>query len=257
MEDFKIEEKLLLIEGSLASTILAEGLNCLRKADIYQKGMYYQAFFSLSIGIERLLKLIIIYDYRAKNSGKMPENRVIKEKGHNLYEMINIVAPKILENDLNKIIIRFLSEFAKYSRYYNLDTITGKSIQKINPLEEWNIIEKMILKEYKAKIKEIQNKKKFASYINQTSDILYLSMNLNQITDTLDIINEVEKRDIVQGYNVLVFYKIIRSLVYILTDYELQNNFFPNLREFFKYFKGNYTDGEIRRKKNWKNIITG
>ena len=62
MEEFNQAEKLLLIEGSLSAYALANGLDCLRRANVYEKGMYYQSFFSLSIGIERLLKLIIIYE---------------------------------------------------------------------------------------------------------------------------------------------------------------------------------------------------
>lgn len=133
MYDFSREEKLLLIEGSLTAFALADGLDCLRKANVYEKGMYYKAFFSLSIGLERLLKLIIMYEYRIRNNGNFPDNKEIKTKGHNLYEMFNIVVPEILENDLYNNIIKFLSNFAKTTRYYNLDVLTGEEIQELNP----------------------------------------------------------------------------------------------------------------------------
>ena len=42
-----------------------------------------------------------------------------------------------------------------------------------------------------------------------------------------------------------------------VTEYELKNNLFPYLREYFIYFRADYTDGEIRRKKSWRNITTG
>lgn len=257
MEDFSMEEKLLLIEGSLTAFALAEGLDCLRKANVYEKGMYYQAFFSLSIGLERLLKLIIIYDYRVRNNGNFPENKEIKAKGHNLYEMFKIVVPNILKNNLYNSTINFLSDFAKTTRYYNLDVLTGKETQKLNPLEEWNNIEKMILKEYNAKIKTIPNKDELINNLNQTADILFFDMNSNQINNAIYIVDEIEQRDIIQGYNVLVLYKIITLLVNILTEYEIKNNLFPCLREYFKYFRANYSDGEIRRKKSWRNIIIG
>ena len=32
-------------EGYLTSSLLGNGLNALRKADLYNKGLYYQAFF--------------------------------------------------------------------------------------------------------------------------------------------------------------------------------------------------------------------
>ena len=241
MQEFSIEEKLLLIEGSLTAYSLAEGLDCLRKANIYEKGMYYQAFFSLSIGIERLLKLIIIYDYRANNNGAFPENKEIKEKGHNLYNSI----------------INFLSDFARTTRYYNLDVLTGEESQKLNPLGEWNYIERMILKEYNAEIKITPNKNILVNNLNQITDVVFLDMNLNAVSNAMYIVNEIEERDIIQGYSVLTFYKIISALVNILTECEIKNNLFPCIREFFSHFRANYTDGEIRRKKGWRNIVKG
>ena len=208
MQDFSKEERLLLIEGSLTAFSLAEGLDCLRKASVYEKGMYYQAFFSLSIGIERLLKLIIIYDHRAKNNGNFPENKEIKAKGHDLYEMFNVVVPNILKNDLYNSTINFLSDFAKTTRYYNLDVLTGKEIQKLNPLEEWNNIEKMILKEYKVEIKITPNKNVLVNNLNQIADVLFLDMNSYPVNNAEYIVNEIEEREKTQGYNVLVFYII-------------------------------------------------
>lgn len=257
MEEFDQAEKLLLIEGSLSAYALANGLDCLRRANVYEKGMYYQSFFSLSIGIERLLKLIIIYEYRIKNDGKFPDNKVIKQKGHDLYEMISTIKPKLLENELYKNTIKFLSEFAQNTRYYNLNVLTGREIHNLNPIEEWNNIEKMILKEYNVKIENTPNKEEMVNKINQISDILFLDMNLNLVNNAEYIVDEMEKRNIIQGYDVLVFYKIIRSLVETLTEYELKNNLFPYLREYFIYFRADYTDGEIRRKKSWRNITTG
>lgn len=257
MEEFNQEEKLLLIEGSLSAYALANGLDCLRRANVYEKGMYYQSFFSLSIGIERLLKLIIIYEYRIENDGKFPDNKVIKQKGHDLYEMISTIKPKLLENELYKSTIKFLSEFAQNTRYYNLNVLTGREMHNLNPIEEWNNIEKMILKEYNVKIENTPNKEEMVNKINQISDILFLDMNLNLVNKAEYIVNEMERRNIIQGYDVLVFYKIIRSLVETLTEYELKNNLFPYLREYFIYFRADYTDGEIRRKKSWRNITTG
>ena len=57
---FSGKELNLSNEASLTASLLGNGLNALRKADLYNKGLYYQAFFSLSIGIERLLKIIVI-----------------------------------------------------------------------------------------------------------------------------------------------------------------------------------------------------
>lgn len=78
MEYFSEDEKFLLLEANLTLATIADGLDCLKNANVYQKGIFYQAFFSLSIGIERLLKLIIIDKHRIENQGRFPSNKVIR-----------------------------------------------------------------------------------------------------------------------------------------------------------------------------------
>lgn len=255
MEFFKEEEKLLLLEAALTSSTLIEGFDCIRKANIYQKGLYYQAFLSLSTGIERLLKLLIIYEYKINNQGAFPDNKQLKEKGHNLYEMFKMIAPDALEDELNNLLIKFLSDFAMTTRYYNLDVLTGKQFKSLNPLEEWSVLEEKILNKYNAKYKKTQDKAVLANMLNETASVLYLDNSMKQIDNFMPIIDEVEKRDAIQGYSVLAFFKIIKALVHKLARLELDNDLFPYLREFFDDFRGNRTDGEIRKKKNWRNNI--
>lgn len=69
---FNEKEQLLANEAALTASLLGNGLNALRKAGIFNKGLYYQAFFSLSIGIERLLKMIIITRYRSNITKNFP-----------------------------------------------------------------------------------------------------------------------------------------------------------------------------------------
>ena len=106
----------------------------------------------------------------------------------------------------------------------------------------------MILKEYKVEIKRTPNKNVLVNNLNQIANVLFFDMNSYPVNNAEYIVNEIEEREKTQGYNVLVFYKIISALVNILTDYEIRNNMFPCLREFFSHFRANYTDGEIRRK---------
>lgn len=89
------------------------------------------------------------------------------------------------------LVINFLSNFARSTRYYNLDILTGKEIKLLNPLEEWKDIEDCILKKYNVKsTKEKQDKNLLINYMNEISSILYLDMRGNQINDFNDIVNE-------------------------------------------------------------------
>lgn len=49
MKYFSEDEKFLLLESNLTLATIADGLDCLKNANGYQKGIFYQAFFSLSI----------------------------------------------------------------------------------------------------------------------------------------------------------------------------------------------------------------
>ena len=94
---FTDKERNLANEANLTASLLGNGLNALRKADLYHKGLYYQAFFSLSIGIERLLKIIIINEYRVNLIGflnyfaKRSNNISNKEELANIIDSISFV----------------------------------------------------------------------------------------------------------------------------------------------------------------------
>jgi hypothetical protein len=52
-----------------------------------KKGEYYTAFFGLSVGLERLIKLVLVADYAISNNGQMPDERIVRKFGHRLVEL--------------------------------------------------------------------------------------------------------------------------------------------------------------------------
>lgn len=256
MEDSNQEESLLLLEGTLTNTMLLEGLDCLRSANIYVKGLYYQAFFSLSIGIERLLKLIIVEEYRGKNK-KVPDNSYLTKLGHDIYEMVKLYAPSLLKDEINEKVITFFSNFAKTTRYYNLDVLTGKESKFLNPLEEWKEIENLIISKYSIKYKKVENKEVLAKTLDEFADIRFQGMNLREINSGLQIVEEAEERDVRQGAGVLVCFRIIQELTNKLNLIEMEYCLYPYLWEIFRKIRGSYTNIEIRRKKDWISLIQG
>ncbi|MCA9419931.1 MAG: hypothetical protein KC592_02865 [Nitrospira sp.] len=140
---FLLQKEMLLVESALMS-----GLTALRNGSLAERGKLYTGFFQLSIGIERLLKLVLVIDFMVSNSLKPPTNDWLKKYGHNLerlYEAAsslavasNIIMP--LNSDSPEYpILRFLSVFAKNSRYYNLNALTERTSQ-MDPLSEWGKI---------------------------------------------------------------------------------------------------------------------
>ena len=72
-------------EAKFTKDMLASGITQLGKANYGQKGIYFQAFTSLTTGLERIGKLCLILDYYISNNGKFLEDRYVrKEIGHDL-----------------------------------------------------------------------------------------------------------------------------------------------------------------------------
>lgn len=59
-------------EAQLAAAQVAHGVTALGWANHAQTGLYTQAFFGLSIGFERMGKLIFVTDHAINNSGVFP-----------------------------------------------------------------------------------------------------------------------------------------------------------------------------------------
>jgi hypothetical protein len=140
-----------LREADIARMAIADGLASLRKANHMEHGYYNRAFFGLSIGLERLLKLVILIDYGLTHDGEYPTNRLFKTAyGHDLVKLF-AAAEKVrvrLSNenrafqwslpdpDLARRIFAVLSEFGRQSRYYNLDLLTGLESGR-DPIAAW------------------------------------------------------------------------------------------------------------------------
>lgn len=246
-ENNKIKKNgLLFMESNLTNTLLLGGLDSLKNASLFDVGNYYQAFFQLSTGLERLLKLIYIYDYRNKYKGKFPTDKELRKKGHLINEMVETYAPKILENNIYRLVIEFMTDFNKTSRYYNLYALSG--IIDANPIEVWGMIEVLILKKYKGDIPEVSKEK--AEFLKSIIDFDYRLNDGTKIENIRPILTEYEVKKYTQEYNVLVYYEIVRELVNKLTECQEEYNY-PDMKEIFKSFYINMEEDEIRKKDNW------
>jgi hypothetical protein len=149
---------LLQQEGYLIRTCLAQGLTLLRSANLDEKGHYYGAFFGLSIGLERLLKVIIILDHMARHELVPPGRATLKKYSHNVVELLSVaqsITPARPGQPLNAIvpgtvefeIVRHLGEFAEScGRYANLDALASGRPQS-DPLAAWKRLIERILEE--------------------------------------------------------------------------------------------------------------
>ena len=138
-------------EGYLAQACLCNGLTALRNANLGdKKGNFYSAFFELSIGFERMMKLIFILDCLAENDLIPPTEDEVRKLGHELTtlflrtkEICQRRCPGVLskfkDDELGVKLLKFLHQFAKSAgRYSNLNKLTcGRQQHVQDPLEQW------------------------------------------------------------------------------------------------------------------------
>lgn len=138
-----------MVESYLVSSSICGGLTALRKCSPHDKGSFYSSFFQLSVGMERLFKIVFILNHMIENDLEKPDFKTLKKLSHNIYELhthCSTYGGKLLPNfdwKLNwqqDLILTMLSDFADTSRYYNLDKIVKGKKQSIDPLSLWNEI---------------------------------------------------------------------------------------------------------------------
>jgi hypothetical protein len=163
---------LLSQECSLIEATIYSGLTDLCRANIGENSRYfYTALFGLSIGFERILKLVLILDYIASNHGQNPTEKYIRDCGHDLIKLRDKCNTKSIKygwheeypliniNDVAFVrIFEFLDRFARITRYENLNRLTGGKVS-IDPLEEWkkmllDISQERFTKRQMAKVKK-------------------------------------------------------------------------------------------------------
>lgn len=150
---------LLEQEGLLAQACLCNGLTALRRANLGdKKGLFYSAFFELSIGFERVLKLILILDHMARNQLVPPDSKAVEDYGHKLRSLFDatravcathgVTALDAFQGDpLPIVILGFLDNFAHPGgRYSNINKLTGhKHRATADPIVQWGEIASQIM----------------------------------------------------------------------------------------------------------------
>lgn len=235
MTEFGREWHALRREAAIAGAQLAHGVTVLGKANHAENGCYGEAFFSLSIGLERLAKLIVVSEYAIKNHGKFPSNSHLRKIGHDLTallsacEKISAAYRKGEEfsdrpNDpVHKGIILTLTEFATQTRYYNLDFISGgKASSKPEPIAAWwervgqPILDKHYSKQQREK--DAIQAAMMDSLIGGSTQVLHHDENENKIDSIEAMLLRSGATRIVQKYGRLHVMQIIRWLSFLIDD---------------------------------------
>jgi len=65
-----------------------QGVTMLGRASYAHPGLYMQAFLGLSLGLERMGKLIFLADHAIRNGGTFPTDQDLRKIGHDLTSLL-------------------------------------------------------------------------------------------------------------------------------------------------------------------------
>ncbi|MGE7472510.1 hypothetical protein ACQKLX_23955 [Bosea sp. NPDC003192] len=138
-------------EAALIRHLIGSGITALGRANYADRtGEYYTAFFALSIGLERLCKLILVADAALAKGGQMPNASFVRAYGHKLKGLIE-AADSVSQKRNLKLryprcthgislkIIECLDDFADAGRgrYANFAALGDPNLGSEEPVRKW------------------------------------------------------------------------------------------------------------------------
>jgi len=261
---FDEKELLLVREASMASMAIGIGLTHIRRCDFVQPGYFYSGMFSFTTGIERLMKLIVICNFRVKNNGAFPTNQQLKAFGHKISDLFNcsmeikndfgfeIDDKRFFDDSFYETIIQFLSDFAMKARYYNLDALTGNKQNSDEPYKKWNIdiSETIVQRHYRRNTIGFANRMKIAHKMDGYSFVDLHDENGNKIKNLNEFYTKGDTVKTKQKYSMFYLYEIVRFLGDLLFELHHEGGLYPDLPEFFQIFQ-NDEKTSVLNKKSW------
>ena len=232
---FPLEWHAIGREAELAVEQTASGITALGRASHLRKGYYTQAFFGLSIGLERIAKLIIIFDYAITNAGQFPSNDILRRVGHDISALLAHCEPLSAKyragkqyaerptDDIHNGIIMTITEFGKLSRYYNLDLLTGGSAAALpEPIQAWwqRVGQPILSKHYSERQRERDHQRAAAldTLMSDKVSVLYHTESTAPIENVEELALRAAATRVIQKYGRLYTLQIVRWLAYLISD---------------------------------------
>ncbi len=193
------------------------------------------AFFGLSVGLERIAKLIIVADYAIDN-GKMPKEQKLRKFGHKLLELVNEVDKISKKRSLNlkytrpnteisKKILECLDAFADASRgcYANFASLEALNLSNEDTIKKWwDEVRESVLQKYyygKAIQEKIETNAEFIHWaMSSNSTVIYTNESGEMMLDIKSASIRTGKNGIVQKFGRFHALTIVRWLSNLLSE---------------------------------------
>ena len=227
--------KLYNRETGVIAELLSSGLASLRKV-AKNKAYYYQAFFSLSMGMERIMKLILHLD------GK----KVLKD--HDLIKLAEELDIMPAEGLIEEKILVCLSAFSQGDRYSLVDYFRDGNVQ--------HLTKELILRFYNEVVLEIISKHPKRSLWSFRDDtVIPISvLTQNENLDTVNNLNDaiVQQQIIEHASKFCVMYaaRLIQPMIDKLVKFDMKDQDTPYFTDHFRYLK--HPDNYFKIRKTYR-----
>lgn len=244
-------------EAQFTVEMLCSGYTEIRKANYAKRGVYFQAFTSLSTGFERIGKLCYLLIYAIEHGGSFPTDNDLKNVfRHDIIKLYRLILEfknkhdikydflQDLDKPIYQSILNVLSRFAKGDRYANIDLLINNRSYD-DPISVWYKDVDLVIFQEKISDKKKEKIKRDASLVH------YLTSNFVMIRHTGEDGKEINTafegslrtgiNDAVAPYRQLYVFHIIRFFAESLQEIESiarRKHFFeiPYFNEIFRVF---------------------
>lgn len=244
-------------EAQFTVEMLCSGYTEIRKANYAKRGVYFQAFTSLSTGFEHIGKLCYLLIYAIEHGGSFPTDNDLKNVfRHDIIKLYRLILEfknkhdikydflQDLDKPIYQSILNVLSRFAKGDRYANIDLLINNRSYD-DPISVWYKDVDLVIFQEKISDKKKEKIKTNASLIHAlTSEFVMIAHTGEdgaEINEAYEGSFRTGLNDAVAPYRQLYVFHIIRFFVESLNMVESvfnNQNFFeiPYFKDFFRVF---------------------
>lgn len=236
-------------------------------------GEYYTAFFGLSVGLERLAKLILVVDHAISHNGQMPEEKAVRKFGHKLVKLTNAADAVAQKHELtldyprptsviSAEIIECSDGFsdAGRGRYANFVALGNPNLGQEEPIRKWwGEVAELILREHyygkQAQERVEARAKVLDTLISPFTRTLHINESGDAMQDVLSSSIRTGQTEIVQRCGRYYALKVVRWLAEVFSKLSNSACYTGNIDAFFgvwEYFD-TYTvdDNFLKTRKIW------
>lgn len=262
-------------ESKLVRHLLGAGVTALGRANYAdQAGEYYTAFFGLSVGIERLAKLILVADHALSNQGKLPPQSIIRKYGHNIENLLISVDAIPEKNSIelryqkpitaiSTKIVECLDAFADAGRgrYANFAALGDPNIEgQFEPIRKWwaEVAELILQEHYYGRVAQTRvegNANMIDAMIGSFSSVLHFNEVGGVMSDIPSASVRTGQTKYVQKYGRYHTLTVIRWMSDIFCELCRTACYKFNMTEFFGHHELFWTytvdDAFLKNRKIW------